>query len=79
MLIVHEVMGRHCGWLTAYTAKVYQDGLSRRSFARVFLSMKTAKAFMLSTFQKCTSTLKREGERLKALMDQNDCVNVFLG
>ena len=22
MLILHEVMGRDCGWLTAYTAKV---------------------------------------------------------
>src|ERR671932_2079238 len=25
MLIVHEVMGRHCGWLTAATARAYRD------------------------------------------------------
>jgi len=32
MLIIHEVMGRHCGWLTAYTAKDYQDDLNKLSF-----------------------------------------------
>lgn len=25
MLILHEVMGRDCGWLTAYTTKVYRE------------------------------------------------------
>lgn len=25
MLILHEVMGRDCGWLTAYTAKIYRE------------------------------------------------------
>ena len=32
MLIVHEVMGRNCGWLTAYTAKVYRDKLNKNPF-----------------------------------------------
>src|SRR6185295_315906 len=27
MLIVHEVMWRHCGWLTAATAQAYRDWL----------------------------------------------------
>ncbi|SVD11062.1 uncharacterized protein METZ01_LOCUS363916, partial [marine metagenome] len=31
-LIIHEVMGRHCGWLTAYTAKEYHDRLKKRNF-----------------------------------------------
>src|SRR5580765_9040345 len=25
MMIIHEVMGRNCGWLTAYTAKMYRE------------------------------------------------------
>ena len=29
MLIVHEVMGRHCGWLTAATAQAYREWLGR--------------------------------------------------
>ena len=32
MLIIHEVMGRHCGWLTAATAVDYRKGLERMDF-----------------------------------------------
>jgi len=32
MLIVHEVMGRNCGWLTAYTAEVYRERLAKLDF-----------------------------------------------
>ncbi|MDR2664447.1 MAG: pyrophosphate--fructose-6-phosphate 1-phosphotransferase [Puniceicoccales bacterium] len=32
MLIVHEVMGRHCGWLTAAAALHYRSGLDGREF-----------------------------------------------
>ena len=33
MLIVHEVMGRDCGWLTAATAAKYRDSLSQLEFS----------------------------------------------
>src|SRR4051812_921146 len=36
MLIVHEVMGRHCGWLTGYTAKVYEERLDKLAFLPEF-------------------------------------------
>src|ERR1700752_5103960 len=32
MLIVHEVMGRSCGWLTAATARAYRQRLAHREF-----------------------------------------------
>src|SRR4051812_20195235 len=32
MLIVHEVMGRSCGWLTAATAQAYRDWLDSRDW-----------------------------------------------
>lgn len=32
MLIVHEVMGRNCGWLTAYSAKLYREWLDQQTF-----------------------------------------------
>src|SRR6478736_919627 len=32
MLIVHEVMGRHCGWLTAATAQAYREWLDAREW-----------------------------------------------
>ena len=31
-LIIHEIMGRNCGWLTAFTAKEYRDRLTQREF-----------------------------------------------
>ena len=31
-LIIHEVMGRHCGWLTAQTARDYRARLEQRKF-----------------------------------------------
>ena len=31
-LIIHEVMGRHCGWLTAQTAKEYRLNLRNKEF-----------------------------------------------
>ena len=31
-LIIHEVMGRHCGWLTAATARDYRNRLQDREF-----------------------------------------------
>src|SRR3954462_5939408 len=33
MLIVHEVLGRHCGWLTAATAAKYREWLATQEFA----------------------------------------------
>ena len=32
MLIVHEVMGRHCGWLTAATAQKYREWLDSQEW-----------------------------------------------
>ena len=32
MLIVHEVMGRNCGWLTAATARAYRSLLNVDQF-----------------------------------------------
>ena len=32
MLLVHEVMGRHCGWLTAATAQAYREWLDTRAW-----------------------------------------------
>jgi len=31
-LIVHEIMGRHCGWLTAATAREYRNWLDTRAW-----------------------------------------------
>ncbi len=35
-LVIHEVMGRHCGWLTAATARAWRERLNRLEFLPEF-------------------------------------------
>ena len=78
MLIVHEVMGRSCGWLTAVTARVYKERLSRK----VMLSQL---GFSRDRFDihgifipEMQFNIEAEAERLRAVMDKIDCVNIFV-
>lgn len=78
MLIVHEVMGRSCGWLTAATASEYRKildncewlpalGLSRDSYEvhGVFIP-------------EMEVDIAAEAKRLRKIMDEVDCVNIFV-
>ncbi len=78
MLIVHEVMGRSCGWLTAATAAEYRKildncewlpelGLSRDSYEvhGVFIP-------------EMDMDIAAEAKRLRNIMDEVDCVNIFV-
>ncbi|PID53876.1 MAG: pyrophosphate--fructose-6-phosphate 1-phosphotransferase [Micrococcales bacterium] len=78
MLIVHEVMGRNCGWLTAAAARHYMDwhaqqewvpsvGLSAEKWAVHGLYVPELKIDMAA-----------EAQRLKAIMDEVGNVNIFL-
>ncbi len=78
MLIVHEVMGRSCGWLTAATATEYRKildnnewlpglGLSRESYEvhGIFIP-------------EMDFDIAAEAKRLRGIMDEVDCVNIFV-
>lgn len=79
-LIIHEVMGRNCGWLTAFTAIYY-----RRMF-------KSRKANLVPSFGWSKESLdvnavyvpeskidfEAEGRRLKSVMDKLGHVNIFV-
>ncbi|MEO1879129.1 MAG: pyrophosphate--fructose-6-phosphate 1-phosphotransferase [Methylococcales bacterium] len=78
MLIVHEVMGRSCGWLTAATASEYRKlldncewlpslGLSRESYEvhGIFIP-------------EMGFDITAEAKRLRKIMDEVDCVNIFV-
>jgi len=78
MLIVHEVMGRSCGWLTAATASEYRKlldncewlpslGLSRDSYEvhGIFIP-------------EMDFDITAEAQRLRKIMDEVDCVNIFV-
>jgi pyrophosphate--fructose-6-phosphate 1-phosphotransferase len=78
MLIVHEVMGRNCGWLTAATAQAYRKRLKRMDFLPSFNLPVGSKDVHAVYVPEMAFDLEKEAARLKKVMDQGDCVNVFV-
>ncbi|MDX6281217.1 MAG: diphosphate-dependent phosphofructokinase [Kribbellaceae bacterium] len=78
MLVVHEVMGRNCGWLTAATAAEYRKWLKAQEW-NPGIGL-TAEGWDVHAVYvpEATIDLDAEAERLKAVMDENDCVTIFL-
>ncbi len=77
-LIIHEVMGRHCGWLTAATAREYRERLQTRSFLpEVFITPERWDVDAVY-IPEMDVDLNAEVERLRKRMDDKDGVNVFL-
>ena len=79
-LIIHEIMGRNCGWLTAFT------GIYYRRF------LKTSKAYLVPSFgwtkekfdinavyvPESRIDFEFEGHRLKEIMDRQGHVSIFV-
>ena len=77
-LLIHEVMGRHCGWLTAATAEVYRNHLDTKEFIPELLINKERWDIDAIYIPELTIDFEREVERLKKRMDEKDGVNIFL-
>ena len=77
-LIIHEVMGRHCGWLTAYTAHLYRERLKQRTFLPEFLIDQERWDVDAIYIPELEINFNDECERLMKLMDKKDSVNIFL-
>ena len=77
-LIIHEVMGRHCGWLTAATAVAYKHRLNKRTFLPEIMISKDRWDIDAIYTPELHIDMKSEMRRLKKLMDKKDCVNIFL-
>jgi pyrophosphate--fructose-6-phosphate 1-phosphotransferase len=77
-LIIHEVMGRHCGWLTAYTAKEYHERLNQKEFLPEILIEKNRWDVDAVYIPEIEIDFNKEYSRLRKLMDEKDSVNIFL-
>lgn len=77
MLIVHEVMGRHSGWLTAATAQAYRADLAGRDFVPGIGNDRRRWDVHAVYVPELEIDLEAEGRRLRAVMDDLGCVNVF--
>ena len=77
-LIVHEIMGRNCGWLTAATAYEYRKKLEKRAFLPDIRLAKERWDIDAVFIPEMALDLSKEMDRLSKLMDEKDCVNIFL-
>jgi len=78
MLIVHEVMGRSCGWLTAATAVEYRKLLDRAEWLpELGLGRETYEVHGVFIPEMAVD-IAAEAARLRDVMDKVDCVNIFV-
>ena len=79
MLILHEIMGRDSGYLTAATAKAYRERLALQKFVPGFATSAESRDVHAIWIPEVPLDLAAEGERLKAIMDTHGNVNIFFG
>jgi len=77
-LIIHEVMGRHCGWLTARTAYDYRERMRSRRFLPELLIDEKRWDLDAIYIPEVDFDIHHEVVRLKKIMDEKDGVNIFL-
>ena len=78
MLIIHEVMGRHCGWLTAETARRHHAWVREQEWLPG-IGLDSRRWDVHAVFvPEAHIDLAGESARLKAVMDELGCVNIFL-
>ncbi|MDX2110279.1 MAG: pyrophosphate--fructose-6-phosphate 1-phosphotransferase [Verrucomicrobiota bacterium] len=78
MLIVHEVMGRACGWLTAATAREYHELTDHDEYVPE-LGVSRANLDVHAIYiPEMKLDIEAEAVRLRKLLDENDNVNVFI-
>lgn len=78
MFIVHEVMGRSCGWLTGATALAYRKLLAQDDWLpEIGLARNTFEVHGIF-IPEMAIDIDAEAKRLRAVMDKVDCVNIFV-
>jgi len=78
MLVVHEVMGRNCGWLTAATALAHHQWVKSARFAE-WVDNSAARWDVHGVFiPERPFDIAEEAKRLRRIMDEQDCVNLFI-
>jgi diphosphate-dependent phosphofructokinase len=77
-LIIHEVMGRNCGWLTAATARKYRERVHQMYLAPMFGVNRDWLDIDAVYIPEVAIDFEAESDRLRKVMDQKGTANVFL-
>ena len=78
MLIIHEIMGRNCGWLAAATTRKYREWLDTQEWVPSIGLMRERWEVHAVYLPEMAPNLDLEAVRLKEIMDQTGNVNIFL-
>jgi pyrophosphate--fructose-6-phosphate 1-phosphotransferase len=78
MLIVHEVMGRGCGWLTAATARDYRSWLDAQTWVPAIGLSREAWDVHAVYVPELEIDIDAEARRLRGVMDTLGNVTIFL-
>lgn len=78
MLIIHEVMGRNCGWLAAETARRHHEWVGRTEFVAGFGNDPRCWDVHAVFVPERHLDIRGEAKRLRAVMDEIGAVNIFL-
>ncbi len=75
-LVIHEIMGRHSGWLAAATARTYRQRLAKSASLPSFdIVQKDVDALFIPEL---AVDIDSEAKRLRAVMDRKGSVAIFL-
>ncbi|WP_421694791.1 pyrophosphate--fructose-6-phosphate 1-phosphotransferase [Aestuariivirga sp.] len=77
-LVIHEVMGRHCGWLTAATARDWRLRLDKLEFLPEFNLSRKHKDIDAVYIPEMAIDIEAEAKRLARVMDEKDSVSIFV-
>jgi len=78
MLIVHEVMGRNCGWLTAASSVKYREWLDRQEWVPQIGLSRERWDIHAVVIPELPLDIEAEAARLRGVMDRIGNVNIFL-
>ena len=77
-LVIHEVMGRHCGWLTAATARAYINRTRNNEYVEGLMMNTELKNIDGLYLPETHFDLDSEADRLKEIMDKSGYVTLFV-
>ncbi len=76
--VIHEVMGRHCGWLTAATARAYIQKTKGNEYVEGLLMGEQLKSIDGLYLPEMAFDIQAEADRLKKIMDKTGFVTLFV-
>ncbi len=77
-LIIHEIMGRNCGWLAARTTQKYMEWVARQEWVSSLGLTRERWSVHALFLPEMTFDIHAEAARLKNVMDELGNANIFL-